>query len=552
MACLGLWSVSFASGRAFIVGQRMQASALGALVWFLIGTVVVRWSVRHMRCRDPLVAAGLVLVAGVLGYLGSYHIDQCVRWQQPWSALGQLPGYITFRMQTDTWWWPIPLGGYLIPKPFAPGEEPLRWVGEWRWSALNELHFTYELLLLSVGLAGVAGLAARQPFDEERQRWCELLRLPMHFTTLCQLRQALANNAVCAWVDQRPSIVPIGKAFDTITVAFTEGQPDEPPSPHVLVSIDWVITGGIYWRLTAEEAAAFAVLLPGVRTVYEPAEQAGGVAATPQQPASPHELASDVAQIVPLPVVERGTINLPENQRRGFAVAVVGLALPAVLAVVLLPGGMWLAVQGVKAGWLPKGFPTNYMYSIAAVLLGMVYFAYLTPFPLWARLRFWFEVRQIGQMVAGRVAPWVRVDQSGAVAVEMLPRKYWHAQRLNAGQAGSGLLYCDPLQGCVWFEGDYQRYHLPVAAIVSAELERMTTMPDSAQAIFFVVLQVRTSAGLVELPLAPLGLIHGQTPRERAEHLRGMILALHPPELTDRCHPPFSAYTNGEPPPDLR
>jgi hypothetical protein len=40
-----------------MVGQRAQMSAMDTLLWFLIGAVVVRWSVRRLRLRRMLVAS---------------------------------------------------------------------------------------------------------------------------------------------------------------------------------------------------------------------------------------------------------------------------------------------------------------------------------------------------------------------------------------------------------------------------------------------------------------------------------------------------------------
>jgi hypothetical protein len=86
---------------------------LTAIEFFAVGMIwifpamfvywLIRRTVGSTKTRNRLIGFVLGLFAGTVLVLGLYHIDQCSRWGVGWHSLDRLPGYITFRMETDLW-----------------------------------------------------------------------------------------------------------------------------------------------------------------------------------------------------------------------------------------------------------------------------------------------------------------------------------------------------------------------------------------------------------------------------------------------------------------
>src|SRR5512145_1495659 len=51
------------------------------------------YAVSFAQIRHPLLAAALAGAFGAASYLGTFHLDHCLRWHAPWTAVGQLPRY---------------------------------------------------------------------------------------------------------------------------------------------------------------------------------------------------------------------------------------------------------------------------------------------------------------------------------------------------------------------------------------------------------------------------------------------------------------------------
>jgi len=96
-------------------------------IWLAVGglmTGLARKTVRDSHCRNAPQAAALLGVAGLVIVLGNYHANQCLRWGVGWHRLDRLPGYVTFRMETDRWWahdlrfplvWPAEANPQVVP-----------------------------------------------------------------------------------------------------------------------------------------------------------------------------------------------------------------------------------------------------------------------------------------------------------------------------------------------------------------------------------------------------------------------------------------------------
>src|SRR5262245_35887042 len=136
-------------------------------------------AVSYAQIRHPLLAAVLAGAFAAGGYLGTFHLDHCLRWHAPWTAIGQLPTYIAFRMETDGWFFqrkfwvihPVPANANFQPQVGLAQIQPL----SFHWAV-----FMAELAILTGAPAFAAWLAASAPFSEKRGRWMVSETLMLH------------------------------------------------------------------------------------------------------------------------------------------------------------------------------------------------------------------------------------------------------------------------------------------------------------------------------------------------------------------------------------
>src|SRR5262245_13611610 len=103
VSLLAAISIALAIGFLIVllVGLHFPLIILAIPVFGLIACA--RYAVHYAQIRNPLLAAVLAGTFAAAGYLGTFHLDHCFRWQAPWTAIDRLPAYIAFRMQTDGW-----------------------------------------------------------------------------------------------------------------------------------------------------------------------------------------------------------------------------------------------------------------------------------------------------------------------------------------------------------------------------------------------------------------------------------------------------------------
>lgn len=116
----------------------------------------------------------------------------------------------------------------------------------------------------------------------------------------------------------------------------------------------------------------------------------------------------------------------------------------------------------------------------------------------------------------------MRADDPGAIFAEMSPRRLWTGERAECGDYNQGLLRVDQAGRVLLFEGDYECYRVPAAAVLTCTVESLGAMTTTA-AYFAVVLHVRLGSGTWEFPFFPLANIEGNIHWERAMTLLGQI-----------------------------
>jgi hypothetical protein len=457
----------------------LYVPVLVALLGGLGAAAAGRLAVRRGHCRSSVLAGLAGLAWGVAVILGSFHLDQCVRWGQPWAAVGQLPQYVAFRMATDG-----PRGFNLKasvrPRQAVAGQRPVPPDGPRTNQAIaNSILLLLQALCLMGGAVGGAIYQARLPYSERTRRWCSRGTRGLTARAERTFWQALAGDTLADWV--RTVAQQQGPQPEDKHLVYWYTPADGDAEPDLLA---YVTSGWQHLLLTPEEAAALLPVLPGLQTI------AG--AALP-----PEDVCRDdgtVARTQAVPGPHRGRL-LPGETRAYFECLLWAvIVMPFVLGGVLVFKADTLVAHLPGALKLPVADPALVFQVIGGVVLaaGCLSWRLRGPFHMLRRL----ENTTIRKRLTARPDPWVTADNPRAFYAEVLARRFW-ANKLphQPEDSNVGLVLVDREQGVLLFEGDYERYRIPAGSILSREL---TGLPGTT--LVAVVLQVRTAAGSTELP----------------------------------------------------
>ncbi len=486
-----VWSGVVASFFCLLIALGWYILAMTVLLPAGISAGLARWIVRNTHCRNQVLAGLLSGVMGLAGYVVYLHSDQCLRWGVTWTAVDRLPGYVTFRMETDRWRFEGK-GARLVPARPAPGVIP------WRGLAgVNFLTMNWGLLLLDVGILLLVPLAsgayaAGQPYSESRRRWCDCEKLILAQSAGKSLSAALAANQMEAWVLGRPRKVGEHEPHVTVSVWYTPRGKGNDVDWEVFLAID----SGPRWRLAPAEAADLTVLLPALQDLAESTEERLAAEAA-QMPGG--------AQIHPVPPPYAGQAQNERTMLWGHLLVWTAMIVPGVLACALLPGGVCLLAVAIQHQLLPIWTEVVYVVVVGLSLLVSMSYWYNTErpmcFELGRRLDDWLLRRAIRQ----RPSPRVSADDLDAVIVEMSPRRLWgRGFTPPPGEFNQGLLLCDWEHEKLLFEGDYACYEIPAAAILDCHVEGLPGSGSNTSGLFGVILQVQVGIGVLELPLFPM------------------------------------------------
>ncbi len=489
-------------------------AAFAVILPAAVAAAVTRSAVKSAHCRSRALAGALGAACGLVGFAGSYHLDQCLRWGAPWTAVGRLPGYVAFRLETDHWRL-IGKGAILEPPPAAPGVQPVRRPAGVHWLTWNGGLFLFDLLLLMCVPLGVGWVAASEPYSEGRRRWCSREVLTLDPAAGTALRTALEQDTLRAWVEAGPRKVGTHQPHGTVSVWYTPAAPADDPDFEVFVRVG----KGPYLRLTPAEAAALVQLLPGVQDLAGPSrDRLAAEAARAGDPAS--------ARVWPVPPPYAGMAQNPRNRLLGRCLGLGLLMGPPLAAVAVLIGGTWLLATLGDRKLVSAPLIAGYVVTVGILCVGFLSY-WFRPERLMPRVRAtWFHHRLLRRAVARRPDPLVAADDGRAVFAEMAPRRLWTAGRAECGEYNQGLLRIDAEAGGLLFEGDYERYWIPAAAILSGDVEALPGITATTMVPHAVVLHVRLGGGVWEFPFFPLDGIEGHNAWQKTTALRRRIEAL--------------------------
>ena len=453
---------------------------------------LTRQAVLYCHCRNRLLAGALAATCGFGGYLGYFHLDQCLRWQIPLTAIERLPGYVAFRMETDSWNW-LGKGALLEPMPPQPNIQPHRPLANANLLTLNWGMFLFETAALALAPLATGIATASRPYSEKQRRWCVRESLFLSKRSGAGLRKALAGGDVAAWVDARPLRVAEHEPHCRLTLWYSPWDTGTQFDGEVFLSVD----EGSNWRLSLAEGAAFITLLPGLQEIAGLTADDDPPTATDSDPT--------VARIWPVPAPYAGPKQSTAERERSQCVH--GLALGGQIggAILLLIGGtMVLEWWFVGPGFLPRWILPIYVAGVGFPAYFFISFS-LAPERLW-RDHIANCQRLVCTMIARRPDPLVRADDPQAIYAEYLPRRAWETGQPNSQAASNeGLLRLDAERGTALFEAEHHRFCIPAASILTARIENMPGVPRAVEGLYAVVLRVRLASTVQELPLFPLG-----------------------------------------------
>jgi hypothetical protein len=268
LGALAVLAATAAGIAALYCGQILSPFYLSGMSVFLPTLLVAggaRAAVRRGHWRNPVLAGALGMACGLAGYLGYFHIDQCVRWGQPWLAVERLPDYIAFRMETDHWQ-RMSKGALLRPQQPWPGVRPQRPLAKANFRSWNWAGFAFEALVLAVVPLATGFASARVPYSERRRHWCSQEQLTLAPDHVAALKRALAEGTVGRWVDSGPRKVLAHQPHGKVLVWYTPADEGEEADPDVFVTVG----EGRPMLLLPEEAAALVTLLPGMHDLAGP------------------------------------------------------------------------------------------------------------------------------------------------------------------------------------------------------------------------------------------------------------------------------------------
>jgi hypothetical protein len=147
--------------------------------------------------------------------------------------------------------------------------------------------------------------------------------------------------------------------------------------------------------------------------------------------------------------------------------------------------------------------------------------------------------------IAQRRNKWVDPERPGDLPtcfVQVVPRTNWRRLMVETA-TDTGFLQIDPRKRELRFEGDVERYRIPISAISSCELERYSGTPNNRRLNYcVVVIQGKTVKGFWEAPISlrpTKWFVPADYRGKTSAEIQGKILELNPPvTVRDPSAPP--------------
>ncbi len=471
---------------------------------------LTRQTIRNSHCRNPLLAAFAIATVGLSIQLGSYHIDQCSRWGVEWHRVDCLPGYVTFRMESDEWWRlgkKIPVVG-----PLDAGANPnvVPYVGPRLEPNSHWLAFGMEFLLVVLMPTIAAWSFARRPYSERLNDWFREESVILNTPAAESFPNALRHGCLEYWLaarfdnpTEKPGLYKLRIWYCPKSAAESDIEPE------VYIAIG----DGPKWLLSPEEMAAMVEVFPGLSDWAEvPVER------------REHSLID-----TPMPGERWATFRLVPPPHAGLCKDLFVKWRGRFLGMLVALGPIVPA-----AAFIGPVYPLSLLFArlgVPDLIVGYVVVGGLASLWLITRLNrqgneisfyflVWYYRRTMLRQARRRADTLFNVGDAEALYVDIIPRRIWAEMGAGAKEAETGFLVVDESTRRVLFEGDRYRWVIPFDAIRSWDAEEL---PVAQTAFHLAILRVETTEGIKELPFAVLTGLPG---KDRFEIAAGFIALL--------------------------
>ena len=529
------------------------APLLAALVQAGILLLAVSWG----HCRSPLVAALLGVVAGLVLYLGRYHIDMISRFGLTAAWKFQvLPRYIALHMvamttsdDADTVQG-LRQGNPQAARQVVPDDvevfvfdNQVLLVRKSHREAANWCFFALELGCVLLFTAGAGWIRAKKPYCETCRHWMMQDLAFFHAGQGKTIAEAFESRALSRLAELPCVTIGPNARYAATAVEYCPGVQGQTVCP-IYFSVKEVWKGGGAGQFNQFDAVPGQMLIRRRRLSREQAE---ALAAKFQSLRELLEKSGPIPTLTlavqssgPAPLADIRPVESPFNHKIMTVRSMIIRNLLILFISLLFFGGEASALLGLYR-WLPDNPGANadnsekiplYIFMIAlGVPLAVVggFLGLRKP----SCLATWYLRNQARRELRSRPNPIVDPEDPEAIFVEVVPRKNWGRMMLETA-TDVGFILVDPARQELRFEGDCETYRIPGGAILSCEVEEFTQGQGTAGSVSFypTVIRANHASGTWEAPVLKRGDVgsSGNDQRlERAQDLCAKIRSIIPP-----------------------
>jgi hypothetical protein len=490
---------------------------------------MVLWTIDRGHCRNAFIGGAFGLLAGVVLYLGYYHIGMVMTFgPQVAHRIDRLPAYIVWVKAHEVW---VDVGK---GNPVKPGPDTVEHVFNW-------VLFAVELGFIVVGTTLLGFIRARRCYCERCGQWKEMAFVALTRGSGKKIVEAMEQGDLSVVAQMTPVPVLPHAAYTGIAVEHCATRQGEAPACPAYLSVREISQGGGVGNINRFDLALGRRLLKRVElTEQEIADLAPhfptlqGRAGQPSAslPTGPGGT-QEPPTVRPVTCVEVTTVPEPYGGRvLTTGVKVLGNLFDLV-PVFFLFGGLGLA--GLTVYWLsemPVVDPLSMGLGILAIGFSVVLFLigiYLA-FPGRSLLGHLYLHWRARQEFSQRPDTLVSYDDPEAIFVEVVPRRNWDKIMFDTA-TDLGYLRIDEKRREILFEGDKERYRIPAAALIDCRVAGF--LPPVSQSrfdeLYMVVIVAEGPHGAWETPVGPRDKWGWRSRKKReawATDLQGRILAL--------------------------
>jgi hypothetical protein len=466
------------------------------------------------HCRNPVLAALVGLVAGLIVSPGHYQADIAAMagWEHVYR-LDILPRYLEFRMNTNVFV-DVARGGNQV----GAGPDQVGVIFNW-------VLFAVETLIACGCIMGVGIQRSRKAYAEEEGRWME------RAVGFCQagvgapVAEALRTGRLG---DLREALVPMDdsdNAFCELILEYCPPGDDASARGPAFLTINEVmlVTGKANGRKETALARQWQIdprdvdLLAVEVAAFAPARRAAVA-----EPPPLARTARGSAEIQPVPEPYGGTVLTPWHLTVGTIIAFLPLVLSMGTA------GAALAYGANHGDDLSTAETVLLLGTAVGVLV--LGFWFVVCYSDFLPSRYLYRLSK--QAVFQRPDRLVEPDNPEALYVQVIPRRNWGRVMLE-NASDIGFLWVDRSRRLLLFEGDRERWRIPAQAIVSCEVQHFLLGGDQhsgGKKFFLAVLRAQTGDAVWEAPVTRRHIYWGKRlERQREEDanlVRTEILSL--------------------------